>query len=503
MDNNKCLFRRQFILGPHFINNLPEWKMVKYDEKYFLTVHPELEVSKATFDKNIFVLIGYIIDPFNPSFSNQEIIKNIAEKISVTDDMFKCLDSMCGRFVIIAKINDELIIFNDAGGYRQIYYYSDENNNLWCGSQPSIIAEQFKFEKDRDITNDLIKIPLIEDEISRWFPGNITLYKDIYHLTPNHYLELNSGEAKRYWPTQKLKPISIEEAVESSSKILQGAFKGASLRYNLGLAVTAGYDSRVLLAACRMVKDKISFFTHTHNDLDENGIDIQIPKKLLQKIGQKHNLFRHSNEIDDDFKTIFNRNVTGAKESALRNAYAFYNYFIKIGKEMVVTYGEAGGLGKSYYRLPSFFPVNEKALATLTGMRGSRIAEQAFGEWWKSAKKAADCGMKMTDLLYWEMRLGNWSTFAISSYDIVFESFLPFNCRKIMQCFISVDKKYRLPPNYTHVYLVKNMWPELLELPINPPSGKKEEIKSKIKGTKLYGTIRFLKFIFRYLLGYS
>lgn len=251
-----------------------------------------------------------------------------------------------------------------------------------------------------------------------------------------------------------------------------------------------------------MFKEKIHYLTHTHSNLNENGPDIQIPRKLLERFGLKHHIAHHSNEVANDFQIIFKKNVTGAKNLHSRNAYAFLKYFQSIGIEMVVAAGEGGGLGKSVYpRLPSFFEVNEKALATLAGMRGSQTAERAFEEWLESANIAVAFGINILDLLYWEMRLGNWSTLAISSYDIVFESFLPFNCRKLIEYLISVDKKYRVPPNYTHVYLIDHMWPELLELPINPPSNKKEEFRKKIRGKNFYGKLRLLKFMYRYLLG--
>jgi len=501
MDSEKYLFRRQFILGPNYIEGFEKWNKVSISEKLFLQAHPDLELLKVTFEENTFVLLGYILDPFNPSFSNLEIVNSIATNISKADDIFQYLDAKCGRFVFIVKINNELRIFNDAAGYRQIFYFTDDTKNTWCASQPSIIAEHFGITTDQNIVKDLSRLPLIRNEEGRWYPGKITLYKDIYHLTPNHYLDLNSIEVKRYWPVKILKPVPIEEVVEYSSKILQGAFEGASKRYNLALTVTAGYDTRVLLSACNMVKEKIHFLTHTHSKLDENGADIQIPQKLLKKFGLKHHVAHHSNKVDDDFQIMFKRNVTGAKHSAEGNAYAFLKHFQNIGTEMVVAAGEGGGLGKSFYRLPSFFEVNEKALATLASMRGSQTAERAFGGWLESAKKAVDYGINILDLLYWEMRLGNWSTLAISSYDIVFESFLPFNCRTLMEYSISVDKKYRLPPNYTHVYLIDHMWPELLKLPINPPFNKREKIMKKMRSNEFYGTLRSLKFMYHYLLG--
>jgi hypothetical protein len=501
MDNEKYLFRRQFVLGSRYLSRFPKWKNISISAKFFLSVHPDLDVFEVTYKETTIVLLGYILDPFNPSFDDQHIINSIAEKIFVADDIFPLIESLCGRFVIVADINDEMRIFHDAAGYRQIFYYADGNNNMWCASQPSILAEELGLGIDPHIVEDLSKLPLIQDESARWYPGNVTLYNDIYHLTPNHYLDLKSGDVKRYWPVKSLEPISPEKAAEYASKLLQGAFESASKRYNLALAVTAGYDTRVLLAACETLKDKIHYITHTHSDLDENGLDIQIPRKLLERYGLKHHVAHHSKAVENDFQIIFKRNVTGAKDLHNKNAFAFYKYFETIDKEMIVAQGEAGGLGKRFYRLPPFYKVNEKSLATVVGMRGSRIAERAIEQWLKSANQAVALGINILDLIYWEMRLGNWSTLAISSYDIVFESLIPFNCRKLMECLISVDAKYRLTGKTIHLSLIKHMWPELLEFPLNPPANNKEAIMGKIRGKEFYSKLRFLKFTYHYLAG--
>lgn len=501
MDNDKYLFRRQFVLGSNDLKSFPKWSKVSINGKLFVSAHPDLDVLKVTFKENTIVLLGYILDPFNPTFNNLEIVNRIAERISTADDIFPYLDSKCGRFAIIVKINNELRIFNDAAGYRQIFYYTDDANNIWCASQPSIITEEFGLKTDEEIVKDLSHLPLINNESARWYPGNLTLYKDIHHLTPNHYLDLNSGEVKRYWPVKSLEPISVEKAAEYSSKILQGAFESASKRYNLALTITAGYDTRVLLAACNKLKEKIHYITHTHGNLDENMPDIKIPQKMLERFGLQHHIAYHSDKVDNDFKNIYKRNVTGAKDLHKKNAYAFLKYFENMGKEMVVAQGEAGGLGKRFYRLPPYFKFNEKTLATVAGMRGSRNAEQAIGEWLESANKAVALGINILDLLYWELRLGNWSTLAVSSYDIVFESFIPFNCRKLMECLISVETKYRLTRKNIHLCMIDRMWPELLEFPLNPPIDKKDEIMNKLRNKKFYGKLRFLRFMYHYLVG--
>ena len=108
MDNDKYLFRRQFILGIHYVDSLEKWNKVSVTDGFCLTAHPDLEVTRVAFKDNTIVILGYILDPFNPSLNNQEIVEKISEGISAPDDIFGQLETMCGRFAIIAKINRKI-----------------------------------------------------------------------------------------------------------------------------------------------------------------------------------------------------------------------------------------------------------------------------------------------------------------------------------------------------------------------------------------------------------
>ncbi len=70
-------------------------------------------------------------------------------------------------------------------------------------------------------------------------------------------------------------------------------------------------------------------------------------------------------------------------------------------------------------------------------------------------------------------------------WDIVQETFTPYNCRLLMETMLGVNIKYRvIPSNIMYREIIKSLWEELLEIPINPNSTKlssKEKLKSFIK----------------------
>ena len=497
MDVNKYLFRRQFILGSKFVNKLNNWKKEKIGEKLFLNVHPDLELTKVNNNDDFIILLGFMLDPYNPSFDNVQIIQKMIENVTKADDIFDLVSPMGGRFVIIANVNEDLRVFSDPAGFRHVYYHKDSSENIWCSSESAILAEIFELPEDEDVKKDLFQLPLFRDTTEFWIPGNISLYQKIYHLTPNHYLDLNNGDIIRYWPGKKLKPISLEECVAESSLMLRGLMESASIRFDMSLAITAGLDTRILLAASKKVIDQIYFFTHTHENLDTEGPDIAIPREILNKIGVKHHIVYRPEKMSKEFERLYSRNVSLPRGGKGLNAYGFDNYFKEIGREMLVTNGVCSEIARNFYPLPESFKVTGKALATLVTMSGSKTAEIVFDEWLTSARKVTHFGVRILELFYWENRNAKWPPY--NDYDIAIESYSPFNCRALLEKMISVDRKYRLPPDFKlHKELVNYMCPELLQFPINPPINNIEKIRNILDGTKFYDMLRLLKFYYNY-----
>jgi len=497
---DNLLFRRQFLLGPKEIYVADNWHCYNVLKNQFVITHPDLTVYKAENKNNSISLIGYILDPYHTSYDNEEIVRYLVKASSNIDDLFDHISVMGGRYVIIAHIDNKSIIFNDPVGYRQIYYSIDEEGHIWCASQPGRIGEAIERGEDEEIKNEINKLDLFKNTNEYWLPGELTIYRNIYHLMPNHYLDFNKKKVYRFWPKIKYESVSLNDIIKDSSKLIQGILKSAANRFNIAFSVTAGADTRVLLAASKDIADEMHFYTHTRPDLDENGIDISIPKKILDDIGLEHHIIKFHENMDDNFKHYFYRNTQMPRVLKGMNAHTLYQYFKKINKEMLVCNGEIGGIAKRFYRLPYFLPLNGKVLSILTLMPGSRSIEVSFDRWLKSAKIAQEHGVHILDLLYLEGRIGNWSTMTTSEYDIAFDSLSPFNCRKIIQNVLYAPKKYRKSgAYYIHKALIQHMWPELLEYPINPSVGIKNRIKNKLAYSNLNVLRKFVKLTYKYI----
>ncbi len=478
----KLLFRRQFILGPHFIEKFPSWKRVKIRNTLCLTIHPDLNVCQVASENKSLTLLGYILDPNNPHASDSDIINSLLQEVcncSSLDSFFECTYILGGRWILIVDNGQEIRLFHDACGYRQVYYTDTSfSRAIWCASQTGIIAETLNLEMDGEAQEFIKVVKAIDTEY--WWSGDTSPYKEIKHLLPNHYLNLGTGLSQRYWPDRNLEGLSLEESVEKNAAILKGLVKSAHKRFDLALTLTAGRDSRLILAASKEICNDIFYCTLMYWNLHEDSADIKIPSRLLSGLRLKHTVIKCPTFMEDEFEKIYKRNVITAHDVYGTIAQGLYDYY---PQERICMKGNAIPIVKSDYgyRLSETDRKNitVQILTKLIKKEGNIFVTKALENWLSGARKVYN--IDILDLFWWEEREGNWQAMSQTELDIVQEVFVPFNCRTLLTNMLSVNEKHRRPPAYKmHKMLITYLWPELLGKPINPH--KRKGIKVSIKG---------------------
>lgn len=484
MVNNKIKFfrRRQFVLGPKYIN-YEGWNRLKIDEKYLLTFHPDLPVNIAEKNEKKAILIGYVIDPYNSELNDEDILGRFVDRINSINDISEQLKILTGRFVLIIKNNDNMLLFHDFCALRQVNFCFDSNGSIWCASQPGILAEYLGFKLDQEMISYLNMPAFKLGKEEFWFINDRTPYSEIKYLLPNHYLDLKRGSVTRYWPNPGcIGSISIEECISLCKKILENSIKKAAEKFTLKMGISAGCDSRRSLAAAKEVKDKIIFFTHTPEVYKET--DIEIPSCLLPKLGIKHHVL-HIEKMSEEFRNYYESNVTWAREKHGHIAYTALKYF---GPDITVLNSNISEISQVYYWLPKS-KINGKGLAIATRLNHQLVINE-FEKWVKETKQICEkANMNILVLFDLEQR-SRWISQAINEYDIAYETFNPYNNRKLFEIELSVPEKYRKGRRLDfHIKQIKNMWPEVLMLPINPERRILRKIKKFILNSIINKTV--------------
>jgi hypothetical protein len=482
-ERERLLFRRQFVLGPNFLNKFSSWQKAKIGDHLFLNAHPDLELTQIKQQGTELTLLGYLIDPDEPEFGNQDILEKLLSQIETPNDILDKTSVLGGRWILILDNGKETMLFNDACGLRQVFYTDCSFPQNWCASQPGIIAEELGLGIDKNAEN-FINSLYFKHEREYWWPGDSSPFKEIRHLLPNHYLDLRKRICRRYWPNKKLNHISLEEGVEKSSEILKGLMKSASNRFDLAFAITAGWDTRVLLAASKEFSQNIFYYTLIYLDLTDESPDLKIPSNLLPQLGLKHNIIRCPSHMDNEFEEIYKRNVVTAHDTFGSIAQGLYNHY---PQNRVCVQGcinsEIAKNSCYYYVLANSKNVNARKLERvfqpdriIKAMFDNSFRIKHFEKWLSGARQIGErYNINVFDLFGWEQVTGNLRAMMQLEWDIVQEVFSPYNCRALLATLLAVDTKFRKLPRYKlYTKIITSLWREVLSEPCNPISIKRK-----------------------------
>ena len=479
MDNLR--FRRQFLLSAKRCVELKSWKIEDL-ETHILYIHPDCESTRISIVSLDLVLIGYIIDPKFPEKSILDILNDISGFITI-NDVSKKLYNLVGRFVLLIKKENQYFFFNDACGLK-LFFYTKYEENIYAASQTLLLKLVINL-KEGDNYHKYYNSQYVKSNIEHWIPSGTSLYEDVQQLVPNHYLDVSKYMQIRYWPNKPIINVSFENSVEKFSELLKNTMTAANKKFKLALPLTAGWDTRIILSACKEISKDIIFYTLKYRNLTENSNDIKIPKKLLSSLGYRHLVLDCRKSMDEIFSDIYKKNTDiphlNDWGSIANGMYAIYP------SDRIAVKGNCAEICRCYY-FPSGVHPNLSSCDYFLRLENNwdhiDFIKNKISEWFDEIKqREVNFGYDLLDLFYWEHRMGSWQAQSLLEWDIVQEAFVPFNNRELLDIMLGIETKYRCKPNYSHfMKAIQILWEETLIEPINPLSLVKK-IKDKIKTT--------------------
>jgi hypothetical protein len=133
-----------------------------------------------------------------------------------------------------------------------------------------------------------------------------------------------------------------------------------------------------------------------------------------------------------------------------------------------------GELGREYYG-DAPHDLNGFYLARNLKYKHSRYATTQCTKWLAEARGVAEAyNIDIMKLFLWEGLLGNWGSVGNSESDIAIEEFDPYDSHYIYEIIMSVDRTQ----GDLFEALFREMWPELLEFPFNPPDTMRDWVRN-------------------------
>ncbi len=463
------LHHGQFVLGPIYADRFEGWQRIAIDNRTKLTVHPDLITTQVSDKEKSLTLIGCLLDPDDPAASNVDILGKLLPGFSSVSELVKSTGRFGGRWIIIATSGEERFLFNDALGLRQVFYTNPaDTGSLWAMSQPGIGAEVLALKPDEAATAFMESPAFRSNPEYRW-PGEASPFQGLKHLLPNHWLDLETGTSHRYWPMEPLARVEPEAAIERLSVLFSGTIRAAAQRFELALGITAGIDSRLVLAAARDMRDKLSFVTVRQAKTLDDHADVTISGKLLNRLGLPQEVIRAAASMTPDFSQAFRRSVYLAHDHYGPDAEAI---LLRFSRTKAVLTGSGAEVGRCSFRkeLPwsDRRTITPAHLARLQSMDREPFALRHFERWLNDAEPRHN--VKLLDLFEWEQGHGNWLAMTQLEFDVAWREIItPYNCRDVLTTLLGVDERYRRAPDYLLFReLIRKLWPEVLSVPINP-----------------------------------
>jgi hypothetical protein len=485
---NHLLYRRQFILSSVKSHRLANGNHLHIGESYHLSAHRDLELTQVRSGRRSLTLAGFALDPAQPASGNQEILHRLLDTTSTLDDLFQAVDSLGGRWALIVEDENNISILNDATGQREVYYAFDQiTGTTICASGSSLLADRLGLTMDEQAVA-FINSRKVDDYEIYWMPGETSLYAKVSALLPNHCLSLNTGRTFRFWPKEPPASADLQDVLTECLQLLRGQIESARRRFPLAVPMTAGWDSRLMLALNKQNSTDLYAFTLAYPNLPIDSRDVCVPAKLLAKLGIDHSIIAYPTIIDESLKETYRRNNSSANNAYCGDIQALRENF---PEERVCVTGDAAEIVKCYYQCSNSTsgPTPADELAKLSRLGRHLFVVRAFDKWLKDAEGTP---VELLDLFCWEQMAGRWQAKVRAEYDIVQESFAPLNNRRLLNLMLGLNPALRRSPHFTlFAELIEALWPEVLSEPINPPE-KVSRPRRILEAMKLTAILQFV-----------
>ncbi|WP_400162845.1 hypothetical protein ACAF76_005225 [Brevibacillus sp. TJ4] len=483
-ERERLRYRRQFVIGSRYVDEAG-WQRISLAPKLYLTAHPDLEVVQVQTPLRELTLLGYMIDPRNPQWGDRDILQHVADQSSSWEELIRQLEPIGGRWIVLSRDQTGFRLLHDACGMRQVFYAVCPDG-VWCASQAGTLAAQIGAKRDDSAElAAFLASPEYRKAEGIW-PGDESPYIGIRHLQPNHALDLGSGQVTRYWPAERLEPLEPGETVRRAIAILQGSMRAIADRADLMLPVTAGWDSRVLLAASREISDRVHYYISVHPGLPRSSPDVEIPSRLLPRVGLTLHIHDATGDMDESFVEI---NRYNAQMRDLPKSHILYHHFLHAQGKVNVSGNNSEIARETYCDYHPNRKLDGRFLARHIQLGAQPYAIRHYEQWLREISPAADKGIRLLTLFEWEQISGNWGAMHVSEQDIAVEEFAPFNNRQLLSTLLAVQHPYGAR-NRLYREMIRQMWPELLEEQVNPLSGWKRWkyiAKKMVQGGSYYG----------------
>lgn len=368
-----------------------------------------------------------------------------------------------GKYLILFADQEQYFVLGDATCSIPVCYYTGDG--FACSGNPQYLVNYFGETPDPSLQ----KIRE-SGEISQAMPFDITPYRRIRQLIPNHYLSVNRKSALRFvnspCPQQEL---SVEEATDRAEPMIQAICDLYTSRFSIHCPITSGRDSRVVLAFLAGGGARIPCYTLRHPEHRGQEQDLVIPQRLCAENNLPYEQIPDGT-VSRELKQEMDR-LLGQGQYAPRTLRLAQTIKEHCGEGAIVNGDLIGQVGKcSLHRdIPQCFATVGYFRCKLHNY--SAGAKKYLNLWLREIRSSGEC-VNPFDLFSIENRLGRWAAQENLIYNTIGQVYLNvFNSRSILYTWTAVSRKER-KQSLLHLDLIQRKMPSLLAVPFESDESK-------------------------------
>lgn len=437
---NSRLYRYGFLLKPigygdDFIEKIGifsrYWREISI-ANYNLYFHFEVCVKEFKYASKA----AYVIGDIFVAHGVESIESNIEKFLS--EDNWDYIDNLSGRFAIVVVQDSKLKIFTDPFGARTVYY-SNVGLGVVVGSHSNLIAE-ICGRKICENTKKLMATFEYNNKTTKYLPGDLTIFEDIFYLIPNNYIDLSSSATYRFWPRSNIVASSFDELKECSREYFY-KFNNylKEQRQIIYYGLTGGVDTRILIAASKAYSMKFNTLTWDYKSVTPlekdliNGISeyLGFDNIWVDLRGKNNSKYSYLSNI-----SYLNSGLVRGKRNFISKTFAY------IPENAMFVRGLGGEILRGAYnkRVSPYGTMDsiDYLVKIYNGAKNKATTSAYDTLVYKSFVDYVDRGnyrdifdCDVGDLFYWEHRMAIWASNLLNEYDVILKNFVGINSRKL------------------------------------------------------------------------
>ena len=457
--------QKQFVLGPLAVGVRPEWDSVQLSNQLVLSFCPKLRVAKLhSRDGRQFYLLGLAVPADEPASS---IEQTFSSKHSA--EIEEWTGFWAGKWVLVSAER----CWQDAAGLLGIYHRHTPNG-VWLSSSPAILGGYLPNVRPAA----RLSWRIAHEKGMDWIPAPLTTRENVFKVLALRTIDPRSGQ---------IRPVRFSAARNDGTKdirVLASALKtvmgnwGRTEFRDHRVGLTAGFDTRTVLAAAKAADAKIETFTDVHELLAP--ADRELPPRLAARVGIAHRF--HDNHVLNvgDIRArqaaiIAHMDRAVFHPTAAMCAVGSADYMHDAGVTVAAGHGFEIGRCAHWARffrsglterapkpgdlLRAFFRARPEPLS---------IWMDALAVWRRSLSDQIALDLDWRDRFYLEQRFGAWASTVQRTLDVLDGSFFyPANCLWIAYLLLQYSPRERRM-GFAQRAAIQLLAPPLADLPFNP-----------------------------------